>query len=144
VTSRFTGCSFARADLRGGNSDGWNDGLQDRPLRAAVSRFEDCIFSRTRTGQYGTFGRAVFERCTFTDTDFPEPVWFRGANLIDCSFRGQFRTVCFGWTGPIHEPLPVLDRVDVREARFESLEVYGVRGSGLITAEGQEVYRPAP
>lgn len=135
------GCTFRGADLRDGNLDGWNPGLQRRPGGRAPSgpssRYDDCDFTRTRTGPYGSMGRAHFERCRFTNTDFPSPMWFRGASLKDCVFKGSFRTVCFGWTGLVDEPPPLLDGVDVTEAHFDSVEVYAVQGRGLITRPDQ-------
>jgi uncharacterized protein YjbI with pentapeptide repeats len=140
--SVLDGCTFARADLRGCSLDGYNPGLQDRPVPDTPTVYTNCTFDRTRIGQYASWGRATFEDCRFVDTDLPNPFWTRGANLIRCRFEGDFREVCFGWTGPISEPLPQLQDVDVTRARFTSLESYATRGSGLITTADQVVEGP--
>lgn len=140
VASTVVGCSFVGADFRSVRLDGWNDGLQDRPLRHPSSSYEGCDFTRTRTGGYASYGRATFTECAFHNTGFANPEWLRGANLIRCTFSGRYREVCFGWTGPYSEPPPVLEAVDVTTAQFASLEVYAVRGSGLITRPGQVMH----
>lgn len=130
--STLAGCSFRAADLRDGSFDAGNDPLPSQRKQQPASRYQRCDFTKTRTGRYVSWGRAVFEKCLFDSTRFASPNWFYGAELTKCIFRGAFRDVCFGWPSPGHEPAPLLDFVDVREATFESLGIYAFRGSGLI------------
>lgn len=129
-SSVFRDCSFAGADLRDTKFDGGNPGLQDRRVPFTPSRYVRCDFTRTRTGPYGSFGRATLEECLFRDTAFPSPMWFGGADLHRCVFSGRFRTVCFGWTGRFRGRAPWLD-ADMSEAEFESLELYSHSGPGV-------------
>lgn len=134
--SRLTDCSFRAADLRGSSFDGANGRLASDPLRHASSYYQRCDFTRTRTGQRGTWGRAVFEECVFGSTKFESPNWFYGAELRRCIFRGEFREVCFGWGVPADQPAPWLE-VDARDATFYSLGIYVHRGPGVNLTAGQ-------
>jgi hypothetical protein len=130
--SQLADCSFRAADLRDSNFDVGNAPLPDQQKQQPASRYQRCDFTRTRTGPYVSWGRAVFEECVFDSTKFGSPNWFYGAELKKCRFRGEFRDVSFGWPNPGSEPAPVLDSVDAREATFGSLGIYAHRGSGLI------------
>jgi hypothetical protein len=141
VNSTLERCTFTGADLRDSGLDGWNGSQQRDVLRHAPSNYTDCTFTRTRIGPYDDFGRATLSRCLFDRTAFPSPMWMSGANLRACSFIGKYRTVCFGWPGPvIEEPAPLVDDVDATQASFESLETYRFRGSGIAVAADQTVY----
>jgi uncharacterized protein YjbI with pentapeptide repeats len=142
TASELRRCRFTGADIRDGNLDGWNSGLQSHPVRHASTRYFSCDFTKTRTGPYGGLGRAEFEDCVFNSTSFPSPMWLRGASFKGCRFTGSFRDVCFGWTGPFAGDAPLVDAVDASEASFMSLEIYAVTGSGLIVAPSQDVVGP--
>ena len=133
--SRLTDCSFRAADLRDSQFDLANGPLPGQHAHQPASCYRRCNFTRTRTGPYANWGRAVFEDCLFDSTRFTSPNWFYGAELKRCIFRGQFRDVCFGWPNPGSEPAPLLESVDVREATFGSLGIYAHRGSGLAQRE---------
>lgn len=132
TSSTFRLCSFIGSDLRDANFDGYNSGLQDHPVPNAKSKYWRCDFQRTRIGPYGSFGRATLEECRFSDTKFPSPMWFRGADLQRCVFAGTFKTVCFGWTGQWSEDLPWLE-TDLTGASFDELEVHAHAGPGIVT-----------
>lgn len=132
TSSTFRLCSFTGSDLRDANFDGYNSGLQDRPIQNPSSTYWRCLFQRTRIGPYGSFGRAILEECRFSDTRFPSAMWFRGADVRRCVFAGSFETVCFGWTGPWSEEPPWLE-ADLSDASFDDLEVYAHSGPGIVT-----------
>jgi hypothetical protein len=133
--SRLTGCSFRAADLRDSHFDDGNGRLASEAVLHPVSRYDDCDFTRTRTGHYASWGRAVFEDCLFDSTKLGSPNWFYGAQLRRCTFRGEFRDVCFGWPVTHDEPAPWLD-IDTTDATFSSLGIYAHRGPGIAVPAG--------
>jgi uncharacterized protein YjbI with pentapeptide repeats len=130
--SWLTDCSFKAADLRDSRFDDGNGRLASEPVLYPASRYERCDFTRTRTGHYASWGRAVFEDCLFDSTKLGSPNWFYGASFKRCTFSGEYRDVCFGWRVPGDEPAPWVE-VDAREASFYSLGIYSHRGPGVIS-----------
>jgi uncharacterized protein YjbI with pentapeptide repeats len=128
-------CSFTSADLRDASFDHGNGYLPSDPVRQQPAEYLRCAFTRTRTGPYASWGRAIFDHCEFSSTQFTSPQWFHGAELIGCRFRGEFRDVIFGWAKPGHEPAPRVEAVDVREATFTAVSLLVHRGSGLLAGQ---------
>jgi uncharacterized protein YjbI with pentapeptide repeats len=131
-------CSFAGADLRDASFDYGNRGLPGDGVTQDPTAYLRRAFTRTRTGPYASWGRALFDSCEFDSTRFTSPQWFQGAELIDCTFRGRFRDVIFGWSTSGDQPAPRISGVDVRDATFEDLTLMVHRGSGLVSADDGE------
>jgi uncharacterized protein YjbI with pentapeptide repeats len=134
-SSIIKGCSFTGADLRDAKFDDGNGGLPRDAVPYGPTTYQRCDFTKTRTGPYAGWGRAVFDHCTFSSTQFTSPQWFQGAELLSCAFRGQFREVIFGWAAPGDQPAPRISSVDVRDAIFKDRTLKVHRGSGLIEAD---------
>jgi len=132
--SALQDCSFAGADLRDASFDHGNTGLPGDAAAQEPTSYLRCSFARTRTGPYASWGQAHFNNCEFDSTKFTSPHWFRGAELTDCTFRGQFRDVIFGLPNPGDQQAPRISGVDVRDATFEDLTLMIHRGTGLIRA----------
>jgi uncharacterized protein YjbI with pentapeptide repeats len=126
--STVMNCSFRRADLRDSAFD-VND-PHGPVLQASRSRWAGCDFTRTRTGPYARWGRAIFEGCLFDNTAFSGyaggPRFF-GNSFLDCIFRGRFKTtLTFGPYVPQALPpdaKPLLRNVDFREAHIDDLHI---------------------
>lgn len=89
-----------------------------------------CDFTRTRTGPYASWGRAIFDRCLFESTAFSGYAGgprFVGNSFLDCIFRGRFKTTltCGPYVPQIlpQDARPQLRNVDFREADIDDLEI---------------------
>ena len=99
-------------------------------LQTRRSRWAGCDFTRTRTGPYASWGRAIFDRCLFESTAFSGYAGgprFAGNSFLDCIFRGRFKTtLTFGPYVPQILPpdaRPQLRSVDFREADIDDLDI---------------------
>lgn len=126
--STVNGCSFQRTDLRDSSFDA-NDPLGP-VLQTRRSRWTGCDFTRSRTGPYASWGRAIFDGCLFDSTAFSGHAGgprFAGNSFLDCTFRGQFKTtLTFGPYVPQALPpddRPQLRNVDFREAEIDNLDI---------------------
>ena len=126
--STVMNCSFRRADLRDSAFDA-NDPLGP-VLQASRSSWVGCDFTRTRTGPYARWGRAIFERCLFDNTAFPG--YAGGAPLLRELIPGLHlpRPVqnhpdlrALRPTGPPPDARPLLRNVDFREAHIDDLHI---------------------
>jgi hypothetical protein len=132
-SSTVQGCSFTGADLRDARFDDGNGRLPGDAVIYKPTTYLQCDFTKTRTGPYVGWGRAVFDHCMFSSTQFTSPQWFYGAELISCTFQGQFREVILGWAKAGTEPPPRIDNVDVRNATFQDIALLTHQGSGLVS-----------
>ena len=102
--SWLTDCSFKAADLRDSRFDDGNGRLASEPVLYPASRYERCDFTRTRTGHYASWGRAVFEDCLF-DAGQPELVLWRLVQAVHLQWRvpGRVFRVASSWrrAGPM-------------------------------------------
>jgi uncharacterized protein YjbI with pentapeptide repeats len=131
-SSTIQSCSFTGADLRDARFDDGNGRLPGDAVIYDPTTYQRCDFTKTRTGPYAAWGRAVFDRCMFSSTQFTSPQWFHGAELINCTFEGQFREVILGWAKPGTGPPPRIDNVYVQNASFQNLTLMTHQGSGLV------------